>query len=411
MNRRSSTTSVIVVIIAAALLAVYRLVLAPGPSAPVPPPTIAPTAGPEATSILPTIPAQTSVPPTAGPTGGLPSWLKVYFTAPTAADANTDANATDKSVIRYVLPVINAAQKSIDVTSFDLNLPTFTNALVSAKKRGVQVRVVVDGVEGNQTLKASDAPGNQAFDATKTLTGAGITVVNGGRSNGLMHNKIIIVDGSTLLMGSWNMSYNDTFRNDNNVLQITSQKLIANYQAKFNELFVDKRFGTKAKVGAQNPQLNLDGVQVENYFSPPDNVMDKLVGYVNGAKKSIRFIAFTYTHPDLSAAMVARAKAGVKVEGVIENRGASRGALVPLFCAKLPVKTDGNKYTMHHKVIIIDDETVITGSFNFTATADNANDDNVLVIHSPAVAALYNQEFARVYGMGETPQPADVTCK
>src|SRR5207253_3989997 len=123
-----------------------------------------------------------------------------------------------------------------------------------------------------------------------------------------------------------------------------------------------------------------------------------------------KFMAFTYTHADLANAMIARAKAGVKVEGVIENRGASQGALVPLFCANLPVETDGNKYTMHHKVMIIDDNTVVTGSFNFTKSADDSNDDNVLIIHSPAVAAAFNQEFARVYGMGEKPTTAEINC-
>ena len=140
-------------------------------------------------------------------------------------------------------------------------------------------------------------------------------MVNGGRSSGLMHDKIIIIDGKILYMGSWNMSYNDTFRNNNNLLRITNATLIANYQAKFNELFVDKRFGTHAQVGSQTPQLTINGVQVENYFSPVDNVMDKLVAYVQGAQKSIRFMIFTYTDTDLANAMIARYQAGCRYRG------------------------------------------------------------------------------------------------
>jgi phosphatidylserine/phosphatidylglycerophosphate/cardiolipin synthase-like enzyme len=138
--------------------------------------------------------------------------------------------------------------------------------------------------------------------------------------------------------------------------------------------------------------------------------MDKLIAAVKAAQKSVKFMAFTYTDKDLANAMIQQAGAGVKVQGVIENRGASLGAFVPLFCAGLPVRTDGNKYTMHHKVIILDDATVITGSFNFTVSADEDNDDNVLIIHSPAVAALYDLEFSRVYGMGETPAASEVDC-
>lgn len=164
-------------------------------------------------------------------------------------------------------------------------------------------------------------------------------------------------------------------------------------------------------MGSQTPQLTINGVQVENYFSPVDNVMDKLVSYVQGAQKSIRFMIFTYTDTDLANAMIARNQAGVDTEGVIENRGASEGAMVPLFCAKVPVKVDGNKYTMHHKIIVIDESTVITGSFNFTKSADQENDDNVLVIHNSDLAKLYLQEFDRVWGLGKSPDPTKITCK
>jgi phosphatidylserine/phosphatidylglycerophosphate/cardiolipin synthase-like enzyme len=355
------------------------------------------------TQIAPTQPGGGS-PITVTPSEASLPWLQVFFTNPNPPD--NMANGIDKIVV----PLIDAAKSTVDMASFDFNLPGVTNALVDAKNRGVKVRVVVDEVNGNQQLDAIKSAGVQAFDALKALQDAKIPVVNGGRSNGLMHDKIIIIDGSTLFMGSWNMSYNDTFRNNNNLLEITNQDLIANYQAKFNELFSGKHFGTKAQVGAQMPKLIIDGVYVENYFSPVDDVMDKLVVYVNAAQKSIRFMAFTYTDHRLSDAMISRAEAGVKVEGVIENRGASNGALVPLFCANLPVKVDGNKYTMHHKVIIIDDSTVITGSFNFTNAADTVNDDNVLVIHSPEIAALYNQEFERINSLASSPQASEIDC-
>jgi phosphatidylserine/phosphatidylglycerophosphate/cardiolipin synthase-like enzyme len=333
------------------------------------------------------------------------SWLQVFFTNPNPPD--NVGNGIDQGVVTD----INNAKNSVDVTSFDLNLPSFVNALVADSQRGVKVQVVLDGVNGSQTLSAKLAGTSKDFDATQTLTDAGIMVVNGGRSSGLMHDKIIIIDGKILYMGSWNMSYNDTFRNNNNLLRITSSTLIANYQAKFNELFVDKQFGKHAQVGSLTPQLTINGVQVENYFSPVDNVMDKLVAYVQGAQKSIRFMIFTYTDTNLANAMIARNQAGVDTEGVIEDRGASEGAMVPLFCAKVPVKVDGNKYTMHHKVIVIDESTVITGSFNFTKSADQENDDNVLVIHNADLAKQYLQEFERVWGMGKSPDATKITCK
>ncbi len=333
---------------------------------------------------------------------GDPAWLKVYFTNPNPPDQ------AGNGIDRYVVPALNGAKNTIDLTSFDLNLPSVVNALVAAKGRGVTVRVVTDETNGSQTLQATTTNGLKAdFNALTVLGAAKIPVVDGGRSNGLMHDKIILIDGKTLFMGSWNMSYNDTFRNNNNLLEITDGTLIHNYEAKFTELFVAKRFGTKATVGAQTASLSPDGVAVLNYFSPSDKVIAKLVAKVNGAKKSIKFMAFTYTQADLGNAMLAREKAGVQVQGVIENRGASQGVLPALFCGKVAVETDGNKYTMHHKVIIIDDHLVITGSFNFTQTADQANDDNVLIIDNAAVAQQYEAEFTRVYGAGVKPTGLD----
>jgi len=365
------------------------------PSAPAAPTaTLAPSSG--------TTPGNPPAATPAPPSAGMPGWLKVYFTNPNPPDN------TQNGIDQFVVPVLSNATQTIDVTSFDLNLPSVVNALVEASQRGVKVRVVVDEENGTQDLDAKLSPGNKAFKALTVFKAAKIPVVDGGRSNGLMHDKMIIVDGKTLFMGSWNMSYNDTFRNNNNLLQITDPALIANYQAKFNDLFVNKHFGTHAEVGAQRPSMAIDGVQVENYFSPADEVMQKLVQYVKGSRKSVRYMIFTYTHHDLAAAMIAQAKAGVDVQGVIESRGASQGALVPLFVAKLPVKVDGNKYTMHHKVMIIDNSIVVTGSFNFTDAADTSNDDNVLVIHSPVVAALYLQEFERVNSIAQTPSASDV---
>jgi len=358
-------------------------------------------------------PSASTTPPTTAPesnnappvsSADFPKWLKVYFTNPNPPDN------VNNGIDQYVVPVLNGAKQTIDLASFDLNLPSVVNALIEASKRGVKVRVVVDDENGEQELDAKRSPDGKVFDSLKVLKAAKIPVVDGGRSNGLMHNKIIIVDGQTLFMGSWNTSYNDTFRNNNNLLQITAPVLIANYQAKFNEMYVDKRFGAKAEVGAQTPSLSIEGVAVENYFSTADNVMAEMVKYVQGAKKSIKFIIFTYTHADLSSAMIAQAKKGIEVRGVIENRGASQGAMVPLYCAKLPVTVDGNSYTMHHKVIIIDDETVITGSYNFTKSANEANDDNALIIHNSAVAALYLQEFERIIALSKPPDATDYKC-
>ena len=62
------------------------------------------------------------------------------------------------------------------------------------------------------------------------------------------------------------------------------------------------------------------------------------------------------------------------------------------------VKKDTNKYKMHHKVFIIDNETVVTGSFNPTASAENKNDENIIIIKDRMIAGSFLKEFGRLWG-------------
>ena len=219
-----------------------------------------------------------------------------------------------------------------------------------------------------------------------------------------MHDEFIIVDGNVLFTGSWGPNYNDTYRNDNDLLEIRSADLIANYQAKFNEMYEDGRVGPNATVGALKSQVEFtDGTTVQNYFSPVDKPEDKLVDLIRGARHHIRFMAFTFTSSAIGSAIASAAKSGIPIEGLFESRGASQGILPTLACqAKISnLRTDGNVYSMHHKVLIIDDAIVVTGSYNFTSTANTSNDENVLVIDSPAIARLYNAQFDKLYGAGK----------
>jgi phosphatidylserine/phosphatidylglycerophosphate/cardiolipin synthase-like enzyme len=334
--------------------------------------------------------------------GSLPNWLTVYFTTP--------SNEPNQGIDQYVNAEIAQAQSQIDAASFDLNLPSLVQALSSASQRGVKVRVVYDGEQGNLSLD-NQSTGNQPFDALDALTKGGAGLLNAGRQKGIMHDKFLIIDSKILFTGSWNFSYNDTFRNNNNLLKITAPEIIANYQAKFEEMYTQQRFGSASQFKAPHPSLDLDGTPVETYFAPEDGIMAKIIGMVSSARSSIHFMAYTFTRQDLAQAMIAQAQSGLDVRGVIETPDAAYlGAVKPLTCAGLPVEVDGNPYNMHHKVIIIDQTTVITGSANFTQAADRDNDENVLVIHNIYLAKIFEAEFQKIYAQGKNPAAAQVNC-
>ena len=106
--------------------------------------------------------------------------------------------------------------------------------------------------------------------------------------------------------------------------------------------------------------------------------------------------------------MIDRYQAGVDVRGVFETRGSDTAfSRYPnMRGIGIPVKQDGNRWFLHHKVIIIDGKTVITGSFNFSNNAAKNNEENVLILSdNRAIAQAYIDEFERVYSEGASLPP------
>ncbi len=315
------------------------------------------------------------------------AWYQVFFTSPKYPDDPADHHG---GLNERLTAFINTAAKSVDMAIYQLDLPDVTQALLDAKTRGAAVRLVTDV----DTL--SDAKENASF---KLLQGAGITAV-GGNPNGIMHDKFVVVDGQAVWTGSWNFTVNDTYRYNNNGILIRSPELARNYTVTFEKMFKNKQFAGARKPGGTTPKLTIGGAAVENYFAPEDDVAAKIVARLKSATKTIDFMAFSFTHDDMGAAILDRAKNGVKVRGVFETTGSeTRFSEYGKFkSAALDVWQDGNPYLMHHKVFVIDGQTVIFGSFNFSAGADTENDENLLIVEGDTnLIRAFNTEFAKVY--------------
>ena len=126
---------------------------------------------------------------------------------------------------------------------------------------------------------------------------------------------------------------------------------------------------------------------------------------LQAAKRSIHFMAFSYTEDKISDAMIAKLKAGLTVRGVFESQNArgSGSMFGGMRGGGVDVLEDGNCYILHHKVIIIDERTVITGSYNFTGSAEKDNDENLVIVDDPNLARAYLDEFERVYAQAQAP--------
>lgn len=331
------------------------------------------------------------------PSGATPvagsDWYQVYFTAPKYPDRESDHHG---SLDEKLTTFINTAQVSVDMAIYQLDLPNVTQALLDAQKRGATVRVVTDIDDVLQNPKE-----NASF---KQLEQVGIKVV-GGNPNAIMHNKFVVVDGKAVWTGSWNFTTNDTWRYNNNGIILHSPDLARNYTATFEKMFQDAKFGPQRKPGGTTPKLTINGVTVEHYFAPEDKVADKIVARLKTAQKTIDFMVYSFTDDSMGKVVMDRAQAGVQVRGVFETTGSETrfSEYGPMKAAGLDVWQDGNPYLMHHKVFIVDGQTVIFGSFNFSQNANEENDENLLIVDDATLAQAFTAEFERVLAQAKHP--------
>jgi len=313
------------------------------------------------------------------PTGlpGQQSWYSLYFTDPAKAGESGGPDEALAAAIRQ-------ASQSVDVAVYNLSLASIQEALINAHQRGLRVRVVMesDNLDGR---------------VPQALQAEGIEML-GDRREGLMHNKFVVIDGSQVWTGSMNLTTTGTYQDNNNLIQIRAPQITQDYQVEFDEMMVDDRFGPGSPANTPHPSVDVEGVRVEVYFSPDDGIQDRLVALLEGAESSIYFLSYTFTANPLADAILERAAAGVRVGGVIEDsRTGDQGSEFNRFRrAGLEVLKDGNPGLMHHKVMILDGQVVILGSYNFTASAEDRNDENLLVIHSPTLAGQFMEEYLRV---------------
>ncbi|HEY6951864.1 MAG TPA: phospholipase D-like domain-containing protein, partial [Bacteroidota bacterium] len=326
--------------------------------------------------------------------------------------ANGSTALMDKLLTR-----ISLATKTIDMAlySFDdfggnpaVVANRVADSLVSAKNRGVAVRMVFDN-------KATSTP------LSKLIT-AGISVIKRtvpGTDQGIMHNKFFVFDGRDttsatddwVVTGSWNVTNDGTVEDAQNALFIQDQSLARIYELEFEEMFGSSlltanpssaRFGPNKQDNTPH-YTYVGGTKVEVYFSPSDQTTSHIIGALSSADNNVFFGVLSFTRDDIASTLIARKNAGAIVRGMIDQQPSTLGSLqlggVDALQAGHSVVTG----LFHHKYAIVDpfndgsDPLVITGSHNWSGAAENDNDENTLIIHSGDIARQYVQEFSKRY--------------
>ena len=293
-----------------------------------------------------------------------------------------------------------------------------------------------------------------AGDAIALLKRSGIPMIDdtedGSRGSGLMHHKFLVVDRALVITGSANFTSSGMHGdagvsrsrgNVNHQLSIQSAELAELFREEFERMWGDgpggqrnSRFGRgKNNRGVQSVEAN--GVQIKVLFSPhsdqlPGHGLDLIGEQLTAAQRNIDMALFVFSDQSLTNILAERLKAGVGIRLLADPGFAGRSfsevldllglELPDRFCKleagnnplKTPLQSVGTPKLahgdkLHHKFAVIDNKTVITGSFNWSAAAAHTNDETLLVIHSPQLAKHFTREMDRLWDgaeLGITPR-------
>jgi len=260
--------------------------------------------------------------------------------------------------------VIKKAENSVLLLIYSLTDNKIIQALRGKSEEDVPVHVICD----NKASKSAPRKLGQKVDATLR------------NSRGLMHQKILVIDGNKTWIGSANMTPTSLKMHDNLVIGFYSQDL-ADY--------ITEKVHNMTSIGRiQNTpsrEFTVGKQKVEMWFLPDNsNGVEKLKQLIQTAQKTIKVAMFTWTRHDLAQTVIKAKERGVDTQIVIDRhsaRGVSAKVVDYLLKSGIPIRWSEGRALLHHKLMVIDDKTLVNGSANWTKAAFTQNDDCFIILH------------------------------
>jgi phosphatidylserine/phosphatidylglycerophosphate/cardiolipin synthase-like enzyme len=278
---------------------------------------------------------------------------------------------------------------------------------------------------------------------------------DGSKGSSLMHHKFVVVDNRFVIITSANFTFSDTsgdisnlssLGNTNNLLKIDSSELATLFTEEFNIMWGDGVGGKPdSKFGVTKPvrkpkTITLDNSKITIHFSPTspsqpwsNSTHGLIAKTLSASTKTVDLALFVFSDQKLANILEERHNQNVQIRALIEPQFAyhsysevldmmgfalsdnckyevdNRPWKNPISTVGVPILAKGD--SLHDKFAVIDNQTVITGSHNWSEAANNSNDETLIVIENPAIAAHYQREFNRLYGKIKPGLPANIKSK
>ncbi|MCM8761725.1 MAG: phospholipase D-like domain-containing protein [Candidatus Omnitrophica bacterium] len=273
----------------------------------------------------------------------------------------TPNRKTDKIIIS----LIEGAESSIYIAGYSVSWEKMIE-LLNRKKENIDIKILTDR-------------------ETKWIFKDIVRIYS---KPGLFHPKFIVVDKKYVLIGSGNFTDDGIYLHHNHFLLIKDRDMADFFNKKFLSWWDDKP--------AEEPEVYKDRLY-QIYFSPETNCESIIIQNISNAKKTIHFIHYQFTSEEIAKVIIRKKLSGVDIYGIVEPSSIEPySVFYPLLDYGCRLKKSNRAGFLHDKLFIIDDEIVITGSYNPTASA-RRNTECLLIIKDKETAKKLLKEWKKLW--------------
>jgi cardiolipin hydrolase len=148
-----------------------------------------------------------------------------------------------------------------------------------------------------------------------------------------------------------------------------------------------------------NPSVDLNGV----YFSPGETCRNAILEQLNNARQQLKICVFTISDDQITRAIIAAHKRKIPIQIITDNeKSFDKGSDIELLSREgISIRMDITTNHMHHKFMVTDEKSLLTGSYNWTSSAARFNHENILITRQPASVQSFLKEFDRLWPLME----------
>jgi len=289
-----------------------------------------------------------------------------------------------------IVSFIDGAEKRLEVAVQELDSPPIAEALVRARQRKLLVKVVIEHdylrePRARMQPKSAGGPHEINRELHAMLLRANIDVKTDYNTS-IFHQKFIVRDRQSLLTGSTNFTQTGTERNLNHLVIVHDAVVAKTYSREFREI-AQGHFGKRNEGHDPTPEETVvSGIPIKVLFAPDHNPEMEIMKQMAKAKERVDFAIFTFSQSSgIDDQMLLLRRMGMPLRGAMDLKqgvqtwSASHtlsDAGVEIYKVA-PSDTIGK---LHHKLMVMDQQVIIAGSFNYTNPANSLNDENIIIL-------------------------------